>query len=38
MGRLDGTGAEKRLPQETHTDKALQLQCLLLCAPSGARF
>lgn len=30
MGRLDGTGAEKRLPQETHTDKALQLQCLLL--------
>lgn len=30
MGRLDGTEAEKRLPQETHTDKALQLQCLLL--------
>lgn len=29
MSRLDGTGAEKRLPKETHTDKALQLQCLL---------
>lgn len=26
MSRLDGTGSEKRLPQETHTDKALQLQ------------
>lgn len=23
MSRLDGTGSEKRLPQETHTDKAL---------------
>lgn len=30
MSRPDGTGSEKRLPQETHTDKALQLQCLLL--------
>ena len=28
MSRPDGTGSEKRLPQETHTDKALQ--CLLL--------
>ena len=30
MSRPDGTGAEKSLPKETHTDKALQLQCLLL--------
>jgi hypothetical protein len=30
MRRPDGTGSEKRLPQEIHTDKALQLQCLLL--------
>lgn len=30
MRRPDGTGSEKRLPQETYTDKALQLQCLLL--------
>ena len=28
MRRPDGTGSEKRLPKETHTDKALQLQCL----------
>ena len=30
MRRPDGTGSEKRLPQETHTDQALQMQCLLL--------